>query len=69
MRKGQKLCNWILSQGYDNESVHQKLFNMTDKEFYEALNDWKIYRICPKCQKADLTAGGWCENCGQVLGF
>jgi hypothetical protein len=33
LRKGQKLCNWILMKGYTNETVHAKLFNMSDAEF------------------------------------
>lgn len=38
MRKGQKLCNWILSKGYTNETVHSKLFNMSDEEFDKVVN-------------------------------
>jgi hypothetical protein len=33
LRLGQKLCNWILAQGYSNETVHSKLFNMNNEEF------------------------------------
>ena len=37
LRKGQKVCNWILMHGWTNESVHCKLYYMTDEEFEEAL--------------------------------
>jgi hypothetical protein len=33
LRLGQRLCNWILAQGYSNETVHSKLFNMNNEEF------------------------------------
>jgi hypothetical protein len=37
MRKGQKLCNYLLLKGWINETVHQPLFYMDDKEFDEVL--------------------------------
>lgn len=37
LRKGQKLCIWIIKQGYQNEDVHTKLFNMSDKEFNKVM--------------------------------
>ena len=39
MRKGQKLCNWIVKRGTKNEDVHKVLFYMTDEEFNEAVMD------------------------------
>jgi len=42
MRKGQRLCNWILLHGYTNETVHSKLFNMSDEEFDRVMDtDWE----------------------------
>jgi hypothetical protein len=54
LRKGQKLCNWILTHGYTNETVHAKLFNMTDEEFDNALKEQE--------QKSNICHCGQ-ENC------
>jgi hypothetical protein len=37
LRKGQKLCIWIIKQGFQNKNVHTKLFNMTDREFEQVM--------------------------------
>ena len=37
LRKGQKLCNYIVGQGHPNQLVHLKLFYMSDEEFDKVL--------------------------------
>jgi len=52
LRKGQKLCNWILSQGWKNEDVHLYLFNMTDWEFDKVMSSsWEMLMLSEKIQK------------------
>ena len=52
LRKGQKLCNWILAQGYPNEKVHLHLFHMTDWEFDKVMSSsWKMLEMSNKIQK------------------
>jgi hypothetical protein len=78
MRKGQKLCNWILSHGnYTNETVHAKLFNMSDKEFNEAIKTeldirkMPIYElVCDECKKPinkNRRIGGSCVLISQSM--
>lgn len=52
LRKGQKLCNWILSQGWDNERVHQYLFYMSDWEFNKVMSSsWEMLQMSNEIQK------------------
>lgn len=45
IRKGQKLCNYILDRGYARENVHIKLFHMSDEEFDRVVNMDVNYEI------------------------
>ena len=45
IRKGQKLCNYILEKGYAREDVHIKLFHMDDGEFDEVVGTEVDYEI------------------------
>lgn len=45
IRLGQKLCNWILEQGYSREDVHTKLFYMSDEEFLKVIKMDVDYEI------------------------
>jgi hypothetical protein len=67
LRKGQALCDWILSKGWSNETVHQKLFHMTDKEFDEALAG-KVCENCKHWKYGEWEANYFCHCREKVTG-